>query len=401
MLDQQLHLFNPCQQVLDLELPKRGNPNFRNKYQSGKTKPVRIPVARIAEVQAYLESLENNPIQKTFHQEVEKLSVTQLRLAPKRFQYKLVHGSTGSTGSLRGVKEWDENLAGLILVWVDPEDGNIYVINGHNRLNLAISLGVEKVWVRFIDANNAIQARAIGALANIADDKGNAIDAAKFFRDMAYTSDNLPGHLDMGKSICRQGLALARLTEFLFLQVVNGEMPQGIGVAIGENLPDQSLQSDLWELLKTKRNLTIDLVCELCQIVTTAKQTVQESDSVTLFDLECFVQSNAVYLAEIQAYIRQRLSRDKRLFATVSKSRNANDLARGNNQIDTAKSSELAGEAEYVLRLFDDLKSYKNHLTELLNGYADQLMDGKNCKDECYKAVFDYLSKVTLRELAV
>ena len=57
-MTQQLHFFNSSQSELDLDLPKRGNPNFRNKYFSGKTKPVRIPIALVSQVQNYLESLE-------------------------------------------------------------------------------------------------------------------------------------------------------------------------------------------------------------------------------------------------------------------------------------------------------------------------------------------------------
>ncbi|WP_055076879.1 hypothetical protein [Pseudanabaena sp. 'Roaring Creek'] len=394
----QLHFFNPTQTTLDLDIPKRGNPNFKNKYLSGTTKPIRIPIAHISKVQTYIKALENNQLFIT-NQEVQKINIRELVLNPKRFQYKLIHGASGSTGSLREVKQWDDNLAGLILVWLDPDDGKTYVINGHNRVTLALNLGIELLWVKYINASNAIEARAIGALANIADDKGNAIDAGKFFRDMGYSSDNLPKNIDLTKTVCSQGLALARLCDELFMQVVNGDISTAIAVAIGENLPDRDLQLDLWELLKSRKNVKADLVCELCQVVTNAKKS-HADNSVTLFDLGSFMASNAIYLAELQAYIKQRLSRDRRLFRTVAKSRNAESLSRANNHIDRDKSAQIADESDYILRLFDELKAYKNSVTQLLNEFADRLGNGENCNDDCYIAVCEYLTSVTLRDLA-
>jgi len=393
----QIHLFNPTQNELDLDIPKRGNPNFKAKYSS-KTKPVRIPIAHLDSVATFVKSLENNQPVSMPLDDVCKLTVTQLVLAPNRFQYKIIHGSTGSTGSLREIKLWDNNLAGLVLVWLDPDDGLTYVINGHNRLTLALKLGIESLWVRYINADNAIQARAIGALANIADDKGTAIDAAKFFRDMAYSAANLPKNIDLTKTVCSQGLAISNLCDELFMQLVNGDISTSIAVAIGDNLPDKALQLDLWELLKTRKNVTADLITELCQVVTNAKKS-HSDNCVTLFNLDSFMASNAIYLAELQAYIKQRLSRDRRLFRTVAKSRNASELSRGNNQIDTDTSAKIASESDYILRTFDELKAYRNSVTQLLNEFADRLMNGENCKDDCYTAICDYLASTSLQAL--
>lgn len=399
-MNDQLHFFNPSQGYLDIDIPKRGNPNFKNKSFYGKTKPVRIPIALIDHVQSYLNGFESDVHQLPItNSEVCKLSVTQLMIDAKRFQYKIIHGQTGSTGSLREVHQWDDNLAGLVLVWLDPHDGLTYVVNGHNRVSLASRLGITSLWVKYINAQTAIEARCIGALANIADDKGTSIDAAKFFRDRGLTSSTIPKNLDLTKTVCSQGLALSKLCDDLFMQVVNGEISTAIGVAIADNLPDHDLQLDLWEMLKTKKHITADLVCELCQVVSNAQKS-HADNSVTLFDLGCFMQSNALYLAELQAYIKQRLSRDRRLFRTVAKSKNASNLARGNNHIDIDTSSKIADESDYVLRLFDELKAYKNSVTQLLNDFADRLMNGENCKDDCYTAICEYLANVTLRELA-
>jgi hypothetical protein len=76
-------------------------------------------------------------------------------------------------------------LSGIVLVW--EEFDHIYVVNGHNRVTLAKKLGVQKVLCRFIEASTHVEARLVGALANIAEGQGTPIDAAKFFRDSSYT----------------------------------------------------------------------------------------------------------------------------------------------------------------------------------------------------------------------
>ena len=83
---------------------------------------------------------------------------------PGRFQYKIhqTDTTTGAVGSLAGVRKWDPELGGVIQVWKDPHNNKTYVVNGHNRLDLAKKLGVEKVAVRYLDAKDHEQARAKG-----------------------------------------------------------------------------------------------------------------------------------------------------------------------------------------------------------------------------------------------
>lgn len=82
-------------------------------------------------------------------------------------------------------------MAGIIQVWQDPKDKNVYVVNGHNRLELEKKLGIPKRPARFLKAKSAKEARSIGALTNIAEGRGNARDAAKFFRDSGISVRDL------------------------------------------------------------------------------------------------------------------------------------------------------------------------------------------------------------------
>ena len=103
----------------------------------------------------------------------------QLQVDPARFQYKLNVDKSGVTDELKSVKTFNPDFAGVISVWADPADGKVYVVNGHHRYELAHRTGHAALAVRYGDAKTAKEARAVGALNNIAEGRGTAVDAAK------------------------------------------------------------------------------------------------------------------------------------------------------------------------------------------------------------------------------
>src|SRR5207253_1802522 len=90
-----------------------------------------------------------------------------------------------------GVAKWNPDLGGILLVWHDPADKKTYVINGHHRLDIAKKLGADNVVVRYINAKDAEEARSKGALTNIAEGHGTAVDAAKWMRDTHNTLEDM------------------------------------------------------------------------------------------------------------------------------------------------------------------------------------------------------------------
>lgn len=106
------------------------------------------------------------------------ISVDELAADPNRFQYKvsnIVDRETGTSAELKEVRRFRPEFAGQILVWRDPKDGTNYVVNGHHRFELAKRSGYKGgIPAFFIDARNDQEARAVGALANIAEGRGTA-----------------------------------------------------------------------------------------------------------------------------------------------------------------------------------------------------------------------------------
>jgi hypothetical protein len=330
---------------------------------------------------------------------IAEIDPKNLTLDPKRFQYKLVTGSTGESGSLSGVKKWDANLAGVQLVWHDPADDNVYVVNGHNRTNLAKKLDVDKLTSRFIKAKNSQDARAIGALVNISEGSGTSLDAAKFFRDSNLNADDLSKKgIPLKGAIATEGISLSKLNDGLFNKVVQGDLAKERGVIIGKNLTDHKEQSELVSLIdkqeKKGRKITNDGISELIDNI---KSAPKQQQSGGLFDLLGFSpesRSLAFEKAEIQAHIKRQLSTEKKLFGTVGRSKNAATLSKGGNTIDADRSQAISQDAERALRVFDTEKKYTGNVSNAINIAAERIANGEKpikVKADVYQQVLGHI----------
>ena len=294
--------------------------------------------------------------------EVRYLDPKQIAFDPDRFQYKRTYGQEGrgTSGSLRTAATFDPELAGTILVWRDPEDSQTYVVNGHNRLDLALRKDAPQVLSRFIEAETAEEARSVGALTNIAEGQGTNIDAAKFFRDSGLSREEVVAKgLPLTQKKVDDGLALSTLSLEIFGAVAQGAFPVERGVIIGQELPDQDLQrqliKDLDRLGKRGKNITNDVVREMAQMVAGAPQVVEEQE--TLFGTEEQRTAFSFEKASLMAGIKNRLKADKSLFSLVSKSKNIDRLANEGNVIDIERNQQIAREAAVVQELFERLKN--------------------------------------------
>lgn len=337
---------------------------------------------------------------------IAEVQVDKLNLDPKRFQYKIVAGSSGATGSLTGVKKWDSNLAGIVQAWRDPNDGNVYVVNGHNRANLAKQLGVKNITARFLQVKTPEEARAIGAMTNIAEGRGNALDSAKFFRDSGLTRSDLEKKgIPMKEKVAEDGLALSALNDGLFDKVIQGDIPTDRAIVIGATIKDKKQQSELVDLIdkqeKRGKRVNTDTIKELADMVSSApKQQDEQGGLLGMLGYAPGQRSLAIEKAELQSDIKKRLSREKRLFGTVGKSRAAKDLKKAGNVIDIEQSREVSESADLALRVFDQEKNYTGQVSDALNRAAGRIGSGENSKkvkDEIYEEVLAELQKTQSR----
>ncbi len=403
LTDKQNNLLFPIQGELDINVPKRGNPNWVNKYKSGKTTPIRVPIAYQDQVKQFIKQLDNpdqleivsTPLAPLTPQGVKDVSIASLTIAPEIFQYKVIHSSTGKTGSLKGVKVWDQNLAGLVLVWYQQSSNTTFVVNGHNRVDLAKSLGVESITVRFLECETAKDARIIGALANLSEGRGNAIDCAKFLRDSGLGINDLKSKgIPLGERIVNDGVALANLAPHIWDKTFRGDLDQDTAVAIGSALTDHDLQTSLLKLIdRDRRKLSKEVIKELADTIQCEEMT--ETQELTLFGIEYTNQSLAIERSQIQALVKSRLSREKRLFGSVSKARTIETLAKAGNKIEQLASKELSEKSESALIYFDQFKLLSGELSKFISRLAKEFSNKKISLEAAADQVIGYLDQST------
>lgn len=311
---------------------------------------------------------------------VRDVDPKEVEVDPERFQYKIGASASGEVGSLSGVQKWDPNLAGVISVWRDPADGKTYVVNGHNRLALAKRLGADEVTVRYLDAKDAKEARAIGAMQNIAEGAGKEIDAAKFFRDTGIATEEevkakgLP--LNSGKA--SRGLALSKLPDEMFQDVVQGDLKVGRAAIIGGSGLDQDKQREVYKVLKKNKNMTDGTLQEYVEQLEVSQRMQQEE--IDLFGTNTKTVDTGLSRAELVNSLKGALGREARLLGAVSKSQKAVQVLeeKGGNVINVEQSQKQAQEAGSVLRTFDQLKNVSGPVKTALDQAAARVTAGEN-----------------------
>ncbi|OJW23185.1 MAG: hypothetical protein BGO49_27205 [Planctomycetales bacterium 71-10] len=342
--------------------------------------------AKLKAQRAELARLRRDPSSHTDHAPgtITHLSTELIHFDPKRFQYKLAHaGDTGSVGSLAGVQKYDPELGGVLQVWKDPANGRVYVVNGHNRLDLAKRLGAGKVAVRFLGSKSAEDARAVGALTNIAEGRGTSLDAAKFFKDTGHTSDEIKAKgIPMRERIATEGLALSQLHPRAFDRVVSGELPTARAAIIGGSGLTHEQQTDILSKLdklprgKQPTDSTVRNWIEDSKAAPTATK-----KTASLFGDDEETVSLGLHRGALVSHVQDRLGREKKLFGTVARSRNANELERGGNQINAEESGKISAAAAENLGTFNAVRNLRGEVSDLLNEGALRIHNGEKPRE--------------------
>lgn len=304
---------------------------------------------------------------------VQTVNVSDIKQDPKRFQYKDNTDEKGVTKKLKNAR-WEQGLANVISVWVDPSDGNTYVVNGHHRLELANRSNAETIDVRYIEADNASEARKMGALQNIAEGHGTDMDAAKILRESNIDENALREYgLSVTLNIASRGIALSKLSDSVFDAVVRKTIPVNVGVIIGENIESQDLQEQFYNKIKG-RNYTQDTLRVMAQDMSNAP--VEVVTTMNLFGEDTAEVAKYEERASFIGAVRGIISRTKNILGRTARS--AEFLEQYGNKIDQEVSEGASREAAEALAVFDMLRNTERTITELINQGTERIENGEN-----------------------
>jgi tape measure domain-containing protein len=327
--------------------------------------------------------------------EARNYPLDELFFDPKKFQYKLHQtNKEGATGSI-AANTFNPDLAGVVQVWTDPEDSKTYVINGHNRASFAKSKGVKEILVRFIEAKDAKEARAKGALTNIAEGAGTAIDAAKFFRDSNINDPKQLAKYGIGlkTSVASQGLALAKLPDDLLEAVIQNQLPVERGALIGGSGLDHKKMVELYKEIQRYKKINNETIQEL--IDNFKASGVHQETLFSLFGETQEEKSLAITQASLQAHVKKNLVEDKTDYNL--KPRRAKKLQDAGNVIDTEDASKRAETARSFTVIFDRLKNAEGRVNILLKDAAAKVAAGEDkgkVQDELYAKLIPLLAEI-------
>ncbi len=323
--------------------------------------------------------------------DVHTVPVASLKTDAKRFQYKVKDiGDDGVTGELKGVGKWNPELAGAMLVWRDPANGQDYVVNGHHRHELANRLGAEEANVRYIDAPNAKEARARGALANIAEGRGSAVDAAKYLRDSGQDVEHLrAAGISLAGKVANDATILKNLADKPFQMVTQGTLDEGKAIAVAKHLKDHALQNALFKKLDAREedgkdwsNREIETAAK--KMNNAGKYVEQGQDLFGMFEDE---KSTFDQEVELESHVGRLLAQKANDYHAVSNQRRADRVADAGNTLAVDENAKRAKNAVETASTFDREAGLRGPVSAAIKAHAAELANAKTKKErEAIKA---------------
>ncbi len=344
--------------------------------------------------------------QRLLKGDVVNMPVESLEVDPERFQFKQNVDKSGVTSEMKEVRQWNPDFAGVLAVWKDPADGKTYVVNGHHRRELAGRLGVKNLAVRYIDAKDAKEARAVGALINIAEGRGTAMDAAKFMRDTGRGPEDMAKEgVSLKGKVSADAVVLTKLSDRLFDKVARGTMPQDQALAIARNLSDHNLQDQLAVFLAKReddgKEYTTKVIEDMAKEM--AETPTQHTTEASLFgdiesDESLFGPRN-----ELKTAIRSDLSKAVNDFAAVASTRRAAAVGKAGNVLDVEANRRIALESERVRNVFDKLVNRKGPISDALNAGAEEYAKakGRKARDDIREKTVDAVRNAVFAEAGI
>ena len=318
------------------------------------------------------------------------LPTEKIGVDAKKFQFKLGAKLAGGVSeALKGVEKFSPVKGGQILIWQDKA-GKYWVVDGHHRVALAKKTGAENLatWViREADGWTAADARAQGALRNLADGKGTAIDAAKLFRDSKITLDRLRKEaIPTNNIIVQQGMDMKDLSDYVFRLVVDEKLPPSYAAVIGKQVVGDTQQKQVADLILEGEIDTVRQAELLAATIDTAP--VLTTSEQTLFGLETTEKSLYAERAKVLASVERKLKTNKKVFGTLATQTGIIE-AKGNilKKVENLAAKE---QAEEVLFMLEKLANAKGPTAEALNDAT---------KEYAKNPTKENLAKVTTRLL--
>lgn len=328
----------------------------------------------------------------------------QLLLDPPRFQFRLSQDrSDGTSGRLEGCPVFRLEFCGALLAWIDPADGSgPWLVDGHHRRRLALEDGAPLVPVLLVEAATAAEARALGALSNVAAGTATPQDLCRLLRDQQLEPKTLARRFGLQRncSTVTDARRLLALEDSLFSRCCTGELALEAALALCE-ASDHALQLRLWAMA-SERCWSAPQVLEAAHLAQLAPALPAEAPAGVLPGFEALMREANHLLDEqllVRATVRRMLRLENRAARIVGHHRAAAALERRNvATVDRQAAAEVKAESGALLDRFALLCGYSGPLAALLTELAQLVADGGDAT-RVVEAHMDQIRDVLAQEL--
>jgi hypothetical protein len=296
-----------------------------------------------------------------------------VRVDPRAYQFRTDVDGDGVGTALNRVNEWDELLAGDMIIH-ERFDGGRYIADGHHRRQLAARLEADghppidfnAFVLREADGYSVEAVRAIAAVKNIEAGNATAVDAAKVLRvDPAMLEK-----LSLRNTQARDARGLMKLNDDAFDMVTNRQVREDQAAYVGELTSDPEMQSAIMRTLIQAQPRSMAEARQIAHDAYRAGLTQREAGAQGSlfgddFDLsDTLFKERAAVLSRALAQLRN----DKRVFATLIKERDRIQEV-GNEIAEDANAARLNTD-ETALTLIEKLVNRAGPLDDALNAAA-------------------------------
>lgn len=341
-----------------------------------------------------------------------KVPPAAIRIDPDAYQFKR-SGFNGKTERLDGVEEWDSaaNAVNPVLLH-QRKDGSIYVVDGHQRVNLAQRLQREgkpvpdlnALVINEKDGWDIPAARNLGAKINIQQGTGTAVDVAKVIKDGGLSSQDMrqmPKQGDSARAF-RDGQELANLGDRAFALVANEIVAPGdprrnamIGAVVARNVKEPAIQAAILEdLAKDAPHSEREVELTVRQLVADGHETYTQTG---LFGSDIFARSNARDIARLMTSLESDLKGDKTTAAKLIRQGDRITAIEG-NQLNQDANRAVLDEAKRLEFALDKLgttdQTFRDTLREIAKAQKAGDLNKRQALAEARTALNEALERV-------
>ena len=309
------------------------------------------------------------------YSQVRETPVAEIATDPQRFQFKEAGRltKTGVSGSLKEAAQYDPLFGKIISVWRDPANNQLYVVNGHNRLALAQRSGRQSILTWEIEAPNAEQARAIGAMENMAEGMGTPWDAAKIMRDMGIDPAQLAQrNINVRGPVAEKAIPLSRLPQDIFDKGVTGKLDMAKAIALGSEPLDEAVIRDV-AAAAGKGKWSAEKILQAMQEAKFAQTSGPEGGGVLPGMEDLFKTTNFTQLLDIRTEAFKALREEMIALTSAARPGRKGILEAAGNVIDVAGSQAAREQAAAAVEVFNRVTGYTGPVRDLLNEMAAQV----------------------------